>query len=54
MNAVAVPHIADVIGGPDVIADRVLAKLRSCIFALGMALVDSKPLRIAGSRGPTT
>ena len=54
MNAVAVPHIADVIGDTDAIADCVLAKVRFCIFALGGALGDSKPLRTAGSRGPTT
>jgi hypothetical protein len=30
MNAVAVPHIADVIGDTDAIADCVLAKVRSC------------------------
>jgi hypothetical protein len=31
MNAVAVPHLADVIGDTDAIADCVLAKVRSCI-----------------------
>jgi hypothetical protein len=43
MNAVAVPHIADVIGDADAIADCVLAKVRYCIFALGRALGDSMP-----------
>jgi hypothetical protein len=43
MNAVAVPHLADVIGDTDAIANCVLAKVRYCIFALGRALGDSKP-----------
>jgi hypothetical protein len=54
MNAVAVPHIADVVGDTIAIVDCVLAKLRSGIFALCRALGDSKPLRIAGPRRPTT
>ena len=54
MNAVAVPHIADLIGDTDAIADCVLAKVHSSIFALGKVIGDSKPLKIAGSRGPTT
>jgi len=34
MNAVAVPHIADLIGDTDANADCVLAKVRSCIGTL--------------------
>jgi hypothetical protein len=34
MNAVAIPHIADAIGGTDAIADCVRAKARSCIVTM--------------------
>jgi hypothetical protein len=54
MNAVAVPHIADVIGDTDAIADCVLAKVRYCIFALGRALGDSKPPEKLRIKRPTT